>query len=75
MTPFLFILKYYFESERVQGIYSRLRQNLIENMSKEYKRTGFIWEQYNDQTGAGQRSRPFSGWSSLIALIVAEDYH
>lgn len=45
------------------------------NMARQYKKTGYIWEQYNDITGAGQRSRPFAGWSALIVLIVAESYH
>lgn len=69
------IHQYYSNSERGNHIYQNLRTNLITNMSKEWKLTGFIWEQYNDQTGKGQRSRPFAGWSSLIALIVAEEYH
>ena len=30
------------------------RSNLISNMYKEYTERGYIWEQYNDQTGRGQ---------------------
>ena len=62
-------------AERAANIYSKLRSNLITNMSKQYKATGYIWEQYNDETGKGQRSRPFAGWSALIVLIIAESYH
>ena len=59
---------------RAQTLYKELRNCLIENMYKEYQRTGFVWEQYNDVTGLGQRSHPFVGWSALIVLIMTEDY-
>ncbi|KDE09450.1 hypothetical protein MVLG_00352 [Microbotryum lychnidis-dioicae p1A1 Lamole] len=59
---------------RAQKVYIELRQNLSKNMYREYKRTGFVFEQYNDKTGKGQRSYPFTGWSSLIVLIMAEQY-
>ena len=62
-------------AERAASIYGNLRSNLIKNMAKQYKATGYIWEQYNDQTGKGQRSRPFAGWSALIVLIISESYH
>lgn len=62
-------------AERATKIYSKLRSNLIANMAKQYQTTGYIWEQYNDVTGKGQRSRPFAGWSALIVLIIAESYH
>ncbi|PNF40173.1 Mannosyl-oligosaccharide glucosidase GCS1 [Cryptotermes secundus] len=61
-------------SKKAKTVYQELRQNLIKNIIKEYKRTGYIWEQYNDKTGEGQRSRPFTGWSSLVVLMMAEIY-
>ncbi|KAF4576863.1 Processing alpha glucosidase I [Pleurotus pulmonarius] len=57
-----------------QEIYTKLRQNVINNVFKEYERTGYVWEQYNAMTGEGQRSHPFTGWTSLITLILSEKY-
>lgn len=59
-------------SNKAKAVYNELRQNIIKNMAKEYRRTGYVWEQYNDKTGEGQRSRPFTGWSSLVVLMMAE---
>ncbi|KAF8061451.1 glycoside hydrolase [Lyophyllum atratum] len=59
---------------KAKEIYSELRKNLIDNVFKEYERTGYVWEQYDATTGEGQRSHPFTGWTSLTALILAEKY-
>lgn len=72
-------LRYYADtpgphSQRAEEVYTRLRQNLVHNIMKEYRRTGFVWEQYNDKTGWGQGCRPFTGWSALVVLIMAESY-
>ncbi|KAI0933864.1 hypothetical protein AcV5_005895 [Taiwanofungus camphoratus] len=55
-------------------IYAELRQNVVDNVFKEYQRTGYVWEQYDAITGEGRRSHPFTGWTSLVALILAEKY-
>lgn len=55
-------------------IYTELRENLVENVWKEYERTGYTWEQYHPETGLGQRSHPFTGWTSMAAMILAELY-
>ncbi|XP_053560379.1 mannosyl-oligosaccharide glucosidase [Bombina bombina] len=60
--------------ERATRLYRELRENLLSNLYRQYKETGFLWEQYNDQTGHGQGCFPFTGWSSLIVLIMAEEY-
>ncbi|KAG8755563.1 Processing alpha glucosidase I [Ceratobasidium sp. 428] len=60
--------------EKAKKIYDELRQNIIENVHKEYERTGYVWEQYDPLTGEGKRSHPFTGWTSLVALILAEKY-
>ncbi|CAF3930979.1 unnamed protein product [Adineta steineri] len=61
-------------SDKARQIYSQLRTNLITNMFRVYEKTGHIWEQYDDKTGNGQGSHPFTGWSSLIVLIMSELY-
>ncbi|KAI8874397.1 hypothetical protein GQ42DRAFT_151975 [Ramicandelaber brevisporus] len=55
-------------------IYQQLRRNVIDNVIKQYKDTGFLWEQYSPATGKGMKAHPFTGWTSLIALIIAEKY-
>ncbi|EJU05594.1 glycoside hydrolase [Dacryopinax primogenitus] len=55
-------------------IYSDLRHNIIKNTHKEFERTGYVWEQYDASTGEGRRSHPFTGWTSLVTLIISEKY-
>ena len=55
-------------------IYAELRQNVMQNLRKEWERTGFLWEQYSEETGKGQRAHPFNGWSSLVVAIMGEDF-
>lgn len=52
-------------------MYTDLRKNLAENIFKEWKRTGFAWEQYNPETGVGQRTQHFTGWTSLVVNVMA----
>lgn len=55
-------------------IYGELRKNLINNIYKQYKLTGYIWEHYSDKTGEGLGSRPFTGWSALVVLLMGEHF-
>ena len=55
-------------------LYKELRDNLVENIYNEYQITGYVWESYNDTDGHGQGTHPFTGWSSLIVLIMSEHY-
>lgn len=60
--------------ERAEAIYNKLRGNLIRNVIKSYKQTGYLWEQYDHQKGNGKGAHPFTGWTSLVVLIMAESY-
>lgn len=44
------------------------------NVVKNYKKTGYLWEQYDQKKGNGKGARLFTGWTSLIVLIMAETY-
>lgn len=50
--------------------YVALRENVVKNVHDEYFRTGYAWEQYNEETGSGQRTRHFLGWTSLVILMM-----
>lgn len=54
--------------------YDKLRESVINNVVSQYFKTGYVWEQYDDSTGKGKGCRPFNGWSSLVVLIMAEEY-
>lgn len=60
--------------EKAAALYRELRTNIINNVFRQYVDTGYIWEQYSDNTGRGQGSHPFTGWSSLTLLMMAEQY-
>ncbi|KAK0533947.1 Processing alpha glucosidase I [Tilletia horrida] len=60
--------------DRAKTIYRRLRKNVVENVQKEYVRTGYTWEQYDPVSGEGRRGHPFTGWTSTVALMMAEIY-
>ncbi|XP_053948863.1 uncharacterized protein LOC128857238 [Anastrepha ludens] len=55
-------------------IYNELRDNVVGNIFREYQRTGYLWEQYDDTTGQGKGCYPFTGWTSLVVQIMAEQY-
>lgn len=50
--------------------YTQLRENLVNNIYNQYRETGYAWEQYNEETGKGQRTRHFLGWTSLVILMM-----
>ncbi|XP_011502185.1 PREDICTED: mannosyl-oligosaccharide glucosidase GCS1 [Ceratosolen solmsi marchali] len=57
-----------------EKIYFKLRDNIIKNVIHQYKKTGYIWENYEDNLGEGKGSHPFTGWTSLTVLLMAELY-
>lgn len=56
---------------KIDDVYTNLRKSLIGNVQKEWERTGFVWEQYDDQTGSARGAKNFMGWSSLVLLMMS----
>lgn len=55
---------------RATDLYNRLRVNLVNTVYNSWKTTGFAWEQYNPDSGDGQRTQHFTGWTSLVVKIM-----
>lgn len=56
--------------EKIAKAYTELRSNLIENVRDQREKTGFVWEQYDDETGQAKGAKNFLGWSSLVLLMM-----
>lgn len=56
---------------RAKTLYTDLRKNLVKTVYESWKETGFAWEQYNPETGKGQRTQHFTGWTSLVVKIMS----
>jgi mannosyl-oligosaccharide glucosidase len=61
-------------AEQAKDVYKELRNNIVTNIIRQYKLTGYVWEQYNDQSGKGSGCYPFTGWSALFVMIMSEKY-
>ncbi|CAL5378067.1 unnamed protein product [Camellia sinensis] len=60
--------------DKAKIIYNDLRSNLIRNVVKNYQQIGYFWEQFDQKKGKGKGARVFTGWTSLVLLIMAEAY-
>lgn len=58
-------------AERARDLYTDLRKNLVDTVYSSWKETGFAWEQYNPETGVGQRTQQFTGWTSLVVKLMS----
>ncbi|RYP63256.1 hypothetical protein DL769_007019 [Monosporascus sp. CRB-8-3] len=61
------------ERARARSLAARLRRNVVDTVYDSWAKTGLFWEQYNDKTGAGQRSRAFTGWTACVILLLGLD--
>lgn len=48
--------------------HTKLRSALVGNVVKQYQKTGYLWENYDDKDGHGRGSHPFTGWTALLVL-------
>lgn len=61
-------------ASEARQLYGELRDSLLGNLVHQYDVGGYIYEQYDDRSGAGRGCKPFTGWSALLVLIMAESY-
>ena len=55
-------------------LYKSLRRNLAQTVYDNWTPQHLFYENFNDVTGKGQYSHPFTGWTTLILLIIQEKY-
>ncbi|KAI2470291.1 glycoside hydrolase family 63 protein [Annulohypoxylon bovei var. microspora] len=60
-------------SQKAKDLYVKLRKNVVQTVYDSWEETGFAWEQYNPETGQGQRTQHFTGWTSLVVKVMALD--
>ena len=51
---------------KAKEVYGKLRSNVLNNIVRQYNTTGYLWENYDDETGRGKGSHPFTGCGSCI---------
>ena len=56
-------------AEKASNIAKRLSANVVNNIVKEYNKTGFLFENYDDKTGEGRGCHPFTGWTALVSMM------
>ena len=59
---------------RCARAYAELRTNILDLVLGQWSKAGSIWEHYDDETGLGLRSHPFTGWTALVLNVMAEEY-
>ena len=57
-----------------KDLYKELRRNHLKVVYDNWAPQHLFYENFNDVTGRGQYSHPFSGWTTLVLLILQEKY-
>jgi len=57
-------------SRRARQLAIELRTHVVDAVYRSWSETGFFWEQYDDKTGQGKRSRAFTGWTACVLLVM-----
>lgn len=60
--------------DKASRLGGQLRDRVVGTVYTSWADTGFVWEQYDDQTGEGRRSRAFTGWSACVLLLVGLEF-
>lgn len=59
-----------------KNIYENLRKNLISTICREKLERGYFFEHFNQNLdGRGAGNHPFNGWTSLVTLMISEQYN
>lgn len=53
---------------------AELRRRVVGTVYGSWARTGFVWEQYDDTTGEGRRTRAFTGWTACVLLLMGLEF-
>lgn len=53
---------------------AELRRNVVGTVYKSWAKTGFAWEQYDDSSGEGLRTRAFTGWTACVLLLAGMEF-
>ena len=61
-------------ASRAGEIAKELGCNLIKTIQSQYYEKGFVFENYDDETGEGKGCHPFTGWTALLSVIASENY-
>lgn len=61
-------------AERAGELHTQLRDIVLGTIEQQYESTGFLWESYDSRVGKGRGTHPFTGWTSLVVLIQADQY-
>jgi len=67
--------KYFPTNKRAQTCFTSIKNAIVGTMIQNFENTGYIWEHYNHTTAKGEGNHPFTGWSTLIVLPLAQDYN
>lgn len=57
-------------SARLAELANTVARAVIGNVVKQYWEGGFLYESYDANTGKGRGTRPFTGWTALVVLLM-----
>lgn len=55
-------------------MHDSLRGALMKTIAEGYAKSGYLWENYDEETGQGRGCRPFTGWTALLTLMASKSY-